>query len=213
MMRKLMKLDWEEIRSGKHSEVIDGAFLTLTYPSVYPKEWREWKDELRAFRERVRRQFGDEVSGLWKLEFQERGAPHFHVLVYFPDGVSVGWLRKWVSRSWYEVVGSGDPKHLKAGTNVSRVYGQAGKLMRYLSKYMAKEQATERPTGRIWGLWGSLPAGAVHTLEVELVEFMRRVRKWGKHSPYLRNLVYPSGVLIYGDRRKLLKLMMGITGG
>lgn len=210
MLRRLMKLKWDEIKSGKHSEMVNGVFVTLTYPSDYSQNWEVWKAHLRALRERIRREFGD-LPGLWKLEFQERGAPHFHVLLYFPEGISISWIRPWFSRNWFEVVGSGDPKHLKAGTNVGRVHGKAGKLMRYLSKYLAKAQAVERPTGRIWGVWGDLPAGAVYTLRIDYVEFLRRVRKWGKNSPYLKNISQPYGVLIFGDKNRLLKLLSGLT--
>ncbi|MBI5849316.1 MAG: hypothetical protein HZB31_15450 [Nitrospirae bacterium] len=46
------------------------------------------------------------------MEFQERGAPHFHILV---TGIID---RQELSRMWFDVVGSGDPRHLQAGTSI-----------------------------------------------------------------------------------------------
>ncbi len=46
------------------------------------------------------------------LEFQDRGAPHYHILI---TGIIE---RQKLSRMWYEVVGSDDPRHLQAGTSI-----------------------------------------------------------------------------------------------
>lgn len=46
------------------------------------------------------------------LEFQDRGAPHYHILI-------TGILdRQELSRMWYDIVNSGDPRHLQAGTSI-----------------------------------------------------------------------------------------------
>lgn len=54
------------------------GFLTLTYPAEFPKDGREVKRQLNVFCSWLRRR---KVAYVWIMEFQERGAPHFHFLV------------------------------------------------------------------------------------------------------------------------------------
>jgi hypothetical protein len=67
-------------------------------------------------------------------------------------------LIEWVSRSWYDVVGSGDVRHYRAGTNVQTARTPQG-VRSYLAKYMAKpdEQGvlgSPYCLGRWWGVRG-----------------------------------------------------------
>jgi len=127
-------------------------FVTLTYPRAYPGDWRQWKGQLHNWRKRLFTRC-PRAAFVWKLEPQARGAPHFHLII-----AGVPFLAKeWLSRSWYEVVGSGDPKHLAAGTNVQQVMSAKG-VASYAAKYTAK--AEELPpdwqdgVGRWWGVYG-----------------------------------------------------------
>ena len=58
---------------------------------------------------------------------------------------------------WYEIVGSGEPRHLAAGTGVETVKSSRG-VFYYASKYMAKvedDPAREYESiGRCWGIMG-----------------------------------------------------------
>jgi hypothetical protein len=65
-------------------------FLTLTYPEDYPKDGKKVKGHLRHLWQMVthrytgaaeKGQHDDDFKVVWKLEFQQRGAPHFHCLV------------------------------------------------------------------------------------------------------------------------------------
>lgn len=140
----------------------EGAlFVTLTYPSEYPTDPRIFKRHLDNFLKRIARYFED-TRGIWRLEFQRRGAPHYHLLLW---GINenLTWIRRYIAKVWYEVVHSGDGKHARAGTNVQRIESRkhAG---RYVSKYAAKEQDTPMipatgeviAPGRYWGYWGQL---------------------------------------------------------
>ena len=67
------------------------AMVTLTYPG----EWEAVaphgpavKAHLRAFFKRFERAWGMPWRGVWKLEFQRRGAPHFHLLMVPPSGLA-----------------------------------------------------------------------------------------------------------------------------
>lgn len=67
------------------------AMVTLTYPgdweSVAP-DGETVKMHLQAFFKRYERAWSEKWTGIWKLEFQRRGAPHFHLLMPIPEGVA-----------------------------------------------------------------------------------------------------------------------------
>lgn len=130
-------------------------FVTLTYPGEWPKDGRQVKRHLDTFGKRTRR-FGGYF--LWVLEYQTRGAPHFHLLAKYPDEWNLEKVREWVAGSWYEVVGSGDERHLKAGTGVEEVKNpQAAGY--YVSSYSGKWEQKRIPEGvslpgKMWGMVG-----------------------------------------------------------
>lgn len=55
-------------------------FVTLTYPAKFPTVSRAKRD-LKVFQQRLIRRFPGS-GGIWKLEPQERGAPHYHLLIW-----------------------------------------------------------------------------------------------------------------------------------
>lgn len=124
-------------------------FITLTYPNEWPVKHEEWKRHLDLMLTILSRTL-DKAPIIWKLEPQERGAPHFHLAVYTKRFVKARWL----SRRWYGIVRSGDPLHLKAGTQVSRARSRRGSLS-YLAKYLGKRVAPRagwEAVGRYWGV-------------------------------------------------------------
>lgn len=125
-------------------------FVTLTYPATWPDSARVWKQHLDAFAKRFARCFPG-TAFVWRLEFQQRGAPHFHLLVFGVRFIPSDMLARW----WYEIVGSGDTKHLAAGVEVTRLRSWRGVLW-YVSKYMGKVGAgvPGDPPGRFWGVRG-----------------------------------------------------------
>jgi hypothetical protein len=168
------------------SRLADGLFLTLTYPDVFPEDAHVWKRHLDTFCKRLRRRY-PRAGVVWRLEWKTRlsgvnagaVAPHFHLLVV---GVKRMCL-KWLSESWYETVGSGDIRHLGAGTQGARVRDRRA-LMSYASKYMAKvaEETFGGWTGRCWGVVGRSWLGIVlYEIELTWRQFyrIRRVfRSW-----------------------------------
>ncbi len=146
-------------------------FMTLTYPGVYPLDPGVWKRHLDTFLKRLSRRFVA-ASGMWRLEFQQRGAPHYHLIVW---GLRIDQvlLRSWVRDAWYEVVGSQDVRHLMAGTQVDLVANRryAG---RYISKYAAKVSSVPVDpqtgellhVGRWWGIFGDLPMRPVLRVKI-----------------------------------------------
>lgn len=159
------------------------AFITLTYPSDFPSSGRICKKHWDTFIKRLKRKYPS-VQYLGGFEFQERGAPHFHILV--SEFVDLAWL----SQAWYEVVESGDLKHLHAGTSVRLVSGRkqgAG----YMAKvYTAKRAQKEVPegfadAGRFWfSSRGLVQAVRETTIEEysDAVTIVRTLRKFVERS-------------------------------
>lgn len=124
-------------------------FVTLTYPAVWSPNPRDWKRHLDNFLKALARK-APNSSAIWKLEFQKRGAPHFHILLFGLPYLAA----RWVAATWYRVVGSGDRLHLKAGTEVRRCKTW-NHVTSYAAKYVAKvtdETGVDFP-GRFWGVF------------------------------------------------------------
>jgi hypothetical protein len=179
--------NFRKFMGGLQLGALDGAMMVgLTYPGEFPapESYSIYKGHLRAFKARFAREFPD-ASFLWKLEFQQRGAAHYHLIVFgIGEGPSAmeGW-KKWVDVAWYEVVGSGDSRHLRAGVTSEWVRSRGG-AVGYLTKYLGKEDQT-RPgdhTGRYWGICNKkgLPLAPVRKEEKtdrEAVLIRRVIRK------------------------------------
>jgi len=71
-------------------------FLTATYPKEFPTDGETVKRQMANLRKWLVRRG---VGGLWFLEFQERGAPHFHVLCN-------GYINRYeLSEAWSKIIG------------------------------------------------------------------------------------------------------------
>ncbi|MCZ4103792.1 rolling circle replication-associated protein, partial [Streptomyces sp. H39-C1] len=152
------------------------VMTTLTYAddwlSVAPTG-KAAKKHLEAFYMRFERAWGVPFTGLWKEEFQRRGAVHFHLWHPRPDG-SAGAMRRltsvryrpavgdgmtydaWVLEVWADIVAHPDPedraKHAKHGAQVSEVeeghVNTPARLAAYFAKhgaFMAKDYQNKIP--------------------------------------------------------------------
>lgn len=125
---------------ASNSPVTFVTMITLTYPAVFPTDGKVSKSHLAAMIKRLRRAIPG-IEYLWFMEFQQRGAVHYHILTDTPAR-QIG--RKWLSRSWYEIVGSEDKKHLAAGTRLEALRIPGG---RYAIKYAQKMRQKTVPLG------------------------------------------------------------------
>lgn len=152
-------------------DVVFRSFVTLTYPAEFPCDGKIVKRHLHAVLAALRRKCPG-VSYLWFLEFQKRGAPHLHVFLSaeMPGPLETmkragGRVRKsvqtyfpwqdWLSSRWFEIVGSGDAKHLRAGAAWEVVEKPDG-AARYVAKECYKTWQKVVPedfqsVGRFWG--------------------------------------------------------------
>ena len=74
------------------------------------------------------------------------------------------------------------------------------------SKYIAKDFGTDLVTGRCWGERGALPNGDVFNFDIDYAELCRRVRRFGRASPYLSRVnVSKNGFVVFGVGFTLLR--------
>ncbi|MGW3304841.1 hypothetical protein [Streptomyces rubiginosohelvolus] len=172
MTRVLAELDYAPLlRMGLRLPM-----TTLTYPGdwlVVAPTGKAVKKHMDVFFKRFGRAWGFEWLGIWKLEFQRRGAPHVHLWGPQPEGPA-GEFRQmtqvryrpavgdglpyaqWLSVVWADVVGHPDPeqkrRHVRAGTAVDGDEGERmtdpKRLAIYFTKhgsYGAKEYQNQVP--------------------------------------------------------------------
>jgi len=165
--RQRLRLSLAKVDQRKCGRPIFG---TLTYPADFPLDQETFKKHLKIFSQRFLRAFP--AAGFhWKLEFQTRGAAHFHPIFWNlgSDKTFLGKFRGWLERSWFEVVGSADQKHLLAGTSADLIKSQFG-IMRYVSGYASKSDQTKSgcKVGRYWGIIGraNIPWANANVMEL-----------------------------------------------
>lgn len=210
----------------------DGTYydvVTLTYHNEWTASPDGWhRDLAELFRRMVRDWTDYDPHWVWHLEFQKRGAPHFHCLIQTVRPLGPLWP-SWLARTWNAIVAPGDQAHLAAGTRaeVLRRGGEGGmrQVMAYLCKYTSKRYQARRldgqtgevlPTGRMWGKdeYLHLDGGqAVSLTDWERDELYARLRAWCPRSPYISRLGdRRGGALIWGDPQALLQLLEGLGG-
>lgn len=219
LMDKLSRVDMAAYAAKrKGARFSRSAFVTLTYPAAFCS-WEGAKEDLAAFRKRLGRSSWACEWVCWVEEYQARGAVHFHLVIVWARPVNLKAFRGWLSRAWYEVVRSEDPKHLAAGTQAVAVHLSkgVGSLMGYLAGEMGKIRQT-RPvdsrtgeliaTGRTWGFWNEdrVPFVTVAVIVLKTWEawkgFKARVGVVFSKSAYLRHVPEYAewrGGLLYGD--------------
>lgn len=124
------------------------VFITLTYHLKYPSTPEGWYAHLAAFLNRLEYKY-KKAATIWRLDFQARGAPHYHLLV-----CNEPWIDKdLVSRWWAEIAHEESCYQGEYATNCQRPYSWRHACS-YVAKYMAKPSTTALPTrtGRFWGV-------------------------------------------------------------
>lgn len=152
MISRLATLDYAPLMG----RIEQPAMVTLTYPG----DWENLapngevvKKHLTSFFKRFERAWGETWVGVWKLEFQRRGAPHFHLLMAPPQGKAAGGtgrrkvlgegmkFRAWLSVVWADICGAkGEEllRHISAGTGVDYEEGAKARNPRSAAQYFSK---------------------------------------------------------------------------
>jgi hypothetical protein len=107
------------------------------------------------------------IKYVWFMEFQERGAPHFHI---FTTCAVPG--RTYLSPLWYHIVNSGDKRHLVAGTQVKALENSETAIT-YATSYANKSTQKVTPegfkgVGRFWGSSRSLVYSIVELEDISI---------------------------------------------
>jgi hypothetical protein len=166
----------------RNTESFWKVWIDLTYPGV-PTCGREIKRHLKNFRWHLK-VYGVKAVA-WRLEFQERGSPHYHLLV---DAERVH--HKWIAEEWDRIIGNdweARGESHSASTSVGRIQS-IGQLYYRVSNYMTKKNAQSvvppgfEDVGRFWGATRGLlqkvsvrqKVGGLYTL----CALTRIMRKW-----------------------------------
>lgn len=131
------------------------SFVTLTYGKTFPTSGEVCKNHLRRYRRMVENAFC-KIPAIWRLEFQKRGAPHFHILYLDPPYIPVRWL------DWFWDEASDRLVSERFGNSVDIKINSEPKgsdvVGKYVGKYIAKlpdngEGEENEKWGRMWGRW------------------------------------------------------------
>ena len=201
MVKRLFTLDYSPLFGD---ELRTPVMITLTYPgewqSVAP-DGKAAKRHIAMFRKRYEREFGEPLRGVWKQEFQRRGAPHTHILTSI--NFDLGLFQLWVSKAWSEIVNHQDQserdKHLRAGTGVQAWYDFYRDKPYLIAIYFGKHASPSnggvkdyqnRPPqqwidagsiGRFWGYWGIESLTVKVQIEYEdSLFYQRTLRRWNR---------------------------------
>ena len=174
---------------ANNADVEFRSMITLTYPNEFPVDGKQVKTDLNHFLVSLKRKNG-RVIYLWFLEFQKRGAPHFHILLNIglpEDGRDRDKAYAWLSEVWFKIVKSGDDLHRLAGTRWENLRDKEGGrhyVVKYCSKtYQKLVPEGYRQVGRFWGCSRLLTVTPVLIRVADENEIRKSLSEW----PYLAN--------------------------
>ena len=162
----------------RSSKVQFRSVMTLTYGANYPLSGKVVKRHLNAFLTDSKRKFG-KFDYVWVIEFQARGAPHFHMATTLPEPTfpereifADMWARISTPEKWmycpFHYHGQTNRGQVELRTDLAvwdthlhhkaweRVKSEDG-MSRYFAKYANKIRQKEVPehfrdVGRFWGV-------------------------------------------------------------
>lgn len=189
---------------NRHSIVGSPVFITLTYPPGHGTDAHVCKRHLDNFGKTFIRRY-PLCSLIWKMEYTKALRIHYHLIVFNTDRSGDLKLKSdlipFVSNAWFRICGTGNKKHLSAGTRCEYVKSWNG-VIYYTSKYLAKTgstiplEFTETFSGRFWGI---INRKCVPIMEREFVldedEYFilrRRLKKFLEKSTRYKVFIYNS---------------------
>jgi hypothetical protein len=197
LVRAILSLDL----AGMLSAGRPPAMVTLTLPGSWvdlAPDGAQARRLFERFRSRWARQWGA-PAWIWKREFQDRGAPHWHLWVVPPTSDLAG-FQAWLSDAWTSALRISDPaeqrKSLAHGTHVSVAEGLRASDPKRLALYFLKESGPVavkayqnrvprewegQTVGRFWGVAGIPKSLATVELDPSVMDtvwrLLRRVRE------------------------------------
>lgn len=166
------------------------SLITLTYPSVWPESGKICKEHLNTFLVWLRNRY--DVSYIWIVEFQTRGAPHYHIMTSVPEpseGDRIALARQWRSVIARWIWGGGLQTALGTYTTKTldklysvHVHPEAWEAIRkpngasrYLISYALKPEQKGVPKefsdiGRFWGTSRDVKRSIFSVEEIDISE-------------------------------------------
>lgn len=150
------------------------VFVTLTYHLDWPENFEGFKYHLHHFCISLFRKF-PKAGLIWKLEYQKRGAPHFHLFIW---GVPLEQLQDFVPEKWHNIVYAKLPYRsahhlafhrgeLPRSEHCAQPIRSWNGVTSYAAKYFSKVDDEARG-GRIWGVRGEIPFSSILTFRIDL---------------------------------------------
>lgn len=163
-----------------------GLAITLTLKDCPPSS-DDWHKLRRAFIRRLERM--GMIRCHWVTEWQRRGVPHLHGVVFFPEPENYAQLHQSIENHWLQVADAYRPR--RHAQTVKPVTGIVG-WFQYVSKHAARgvkhyQRSAENipagwhKTGRMWGHTGHWPIQEAERYELDReawFAFRRVVRSW-----------------------------------
>lgn len=171
LLRKLARMSPAAVNGYRHRV----TFLTLTARLFYHP--REFKKYMQTFFKRLGRK-APRLAIVWRLEYQKRGAPHVHCIVYNAPFVD----KKWIQEKWGQVIGQERPftrieaiksyKHLVnyASKYAAKVEDGGFNIGTYLTDGVNVSVYGHKSPGRVWGVFNKdcLPYAEKNSASVPL---------------------------------------------
>jgi hypothetical protein len=147
------------------------VFLTLTYPAVFPSPKIAKQHMVAMFKRLARASLTNSVGCIWRLEFQKRDAPHFHLMLFGLPFID----KSVIQQMWMDVIGT----QTRVFTRIEMIHSSRHARY-YIAKYISKVprpksrfcSVKQTPTGhkgrsvRRWRGFNTVPYSAAHSTRV-----------------------------------------------
>lgn len=193
------------------SKLQQPTFVTLTYHHGADNDPDRHQRDRNAFLTALRRTV-DGLQYIWRLEPQQRGTPHFHVILWQSidaDPVDPDTLAREIRAIWHRLADPESAHHAAYGTHIRQIDSYR-KALSYVSKYCAKEDQPDaaKLNGRRWGTSTDLPINAIHQQILSETEFLclRRLVKrllrarGGKARRYAKRVRVSASLSLYCEQ-------------
>jgi len=189
MLQRLAMIDYTALGPAQ--------WVTLTYHESYPVSHDLVQRDIDTWLKAIERLQPD-MRYIRRLDWQRRGAPHHHLIIWFPDYYHAKWLaeaRIQMAAEWHRIAAPHSIHHARHGARIKEVNSLRG-LVSYVSKYAAKvdQPGDHAYEGRRWAASRRLPCKPQIEASVSLTEMheLRRLcRRWLR-SQHRRSRPFPT---------------------
>jgi hypothetical protein len=167
------------------SRIARADFVTLTWHYAYLREKRTPQQVLNVFLTNLRKAYPN-THYIWRLEPQQRGAPHFHLMLMHAYGghdPGATEMAHWCAETWHRIADPSSEAHAEHGVKTREIDSYRA-ARAYVSKYCAevdKNLGAPIP-GRQWGTSRDLPFRPVWSKRIGESE-------WRALKPILRRIL------------------------